>query len=512
MNSPPTKHPWLALFVLVLPVLMISMDGTILGFAIPHLSADLEPSSSALLWIIDIYSFVLAGLLITMGAIGDRIGRRKLLMFGAAGFSIASVFAAFAPSAAALIAARAVLGVAGATLLPSTLALIRNVFPNETQRQLAIAIWAATFAAGSAVGPIVGGFLLDHYWWGSVFLLAAPVTAALLVLAPRFTPESRDPDPGPFDLGSSALSMTTMLPTVYAIKSFAEGGLSWMMAIAFGVGIGSGIMFVRRQLRQESPMIDIKLFFKERFRIGVLGNLIACFGFAGAMFFVTQYLQLVSGLSAFSAGIHLLPSVAASIIVTILAPQGARRFGSFGVVTAGLFGGAAGFAVLFLVGVNTSVWFIVLAAMIINGSLGAAMAVSIDGILASVPPRRAGEVSSVSETANELGIALGTAVLGSIMTAVYRTEISGLVNIPADAIAHAKETLGAAFVAAATLGEPQGSQLAHAAQSAFVEGLNRAGLAATVIMFGVAILAARVHRHGPDTPEPAGATSLNQPG
>lgn len=496
MNSAKTYRPWPALAVLVLPVLMISMDGTILGFAVPHLSADLEPSSSELLWIIDIYSFVLAGLLITMGAIGDRIGRRKLLMIGAAGFSIASVVAGFAPSAATLIMARAALGVAGATLLPSTLALIRNVFTNEAQRQLAIAIWAATFAAGAAVGPIVGGFLLDHYWWGSVFLLATPVTAALLVLAPRFTPESRDPNPGPFDLVSSALSMTTMLSSVYAIKSFAEAGFSWLVLAAVFVGLGSGMIFIRRQRRQQKPMIDVALFSKPRFRIAVLGNLVACFGFAGAMFFITQHLQLIAGLSAFNAGIHLVPAVAASVILTVLAPRGARRFGSFAVVTAGLVGGAVGFAVLFLVGVSSSVWFMVLAAMIINGSLGAAMAVSIDGVVASVPPNRAGEVSSVSETANELGIALGTAVLGSIMMAVYRAEVTNMEGIPSSVLAHAKETLGAAVGVASTLGEPQSSQLISTAQTAFMHGLNRASLVAAVVIAGVAVLAARIHHEG----------------
>ncbi|MEP6298332.1 MAG: MFS transporter, partial [Ilumatobacter sp.] len=319
-SAPPNPRRWWTLVVLTLPVLIISMDATVLGFAVPSLSASLAPSSSQLLWIIDIYAFVLAGLLITMGALGDRIGRRRLLMLGAAGFSIASVLAAFSTSPGMLIAARAMLGVAGATLMPSTLSLIRNVFSDARERQTAIAIWASAFSFGSALGPIVGGFLLEHYWWGSVFLVGVPVTAALLLVAPRLVPESRDPSPGAFDVTSAALSLVAMIVTVYAVKMFAEHGLSATVFVAAIGGATAATSFVRRQRRLADPMVDVSLFSVAKFRMAVSGNMIAAFGFAGSLFFVTQYLQLVVGMSPLRAGLQLLPAAGASITFTLLAP------------------------------------------------------------------------------------------------------------------------------------------------------------------------------------------------
>ncbi|MEZ5296926.1 MAG: MFS transporter [Ilumatobacteraceae bacterium] len=318
-TAPVTPNRWWSLAALTLPVLIISMDATILGFAIPELSTALSPSSSQMLWIIDVYSFVLAGLLVTMGIVGDRIGRRRLLLLGAAGFSVASVLAAFAPNAEALIAARALLGVAGATLMPSTLALIRNVFTDDGERQLAIAIWAVAFSVGAAIGPIVGGFLLDHAWWGSVFLVGVPVTLLLLVVGPRLLPESRDPDPQPFDIPSAGLSMVAMFAVVYAMKSFAEHGSSTTAWIVLALGLYAGARFVRRQRRLDDPMIDVDLFRIPRFSMAISGNMVACFGFSGAMYFVAQHLQLVTGMSAMRAGINLLPSVAATIAITLLA-------------------------------------------------------------------------------------------------------------------------------------------------------------------------------------------------
>ncbi|HTO00580.1 MAG TPA: MFS transporter, partial [Microthrixaceae bacterium] len=378
------ERRWAALAVLILPVLIISLDGTVLGFAIPHLSESLEPSSSQLLWIIDIYSFVLAGLLVTMGVLGDRIGRRRLLMIGAAGFSTASLIAAFSTSAGMLIGARAMLGVAGATLMPSTLSLIRNIFIDERERRIAIAWWAGAFAVGSAIGPIVGGFLLEHFWWGSVFLVGVPVTVTLLLFAPRLVPESRDPDPGEFDLVSALLSMTTMLPSVYAVKLLAERGPSLVMAISLAIGVASGVLFTKRQLRSVSPMIDLTLFRVPKFRMAVSGNLVACFGFAGVMFMITQYLQLVLDMSPLRAGIQLIPAVASAILALGLTPVMADRFGPFNVIAGGLAAGAAGFAMLTQVSTNGSAALATIALVILNAGLAAAMTVAIDGILAAV--------------------------------------------------------------------------------------------------------------------------------
>jgi MFS family permease len=249
------RRGWISLAVLVLPVLLISIDSTVLGFAVPAISEDLDPSSSQLLWIVDIYSFVLAGLLVTMGTLGDRIGRRRLLLIGTAGFGLASALAAYADTPAVLIAARALLGLAGATLMPSTLSLLRNIFTNRQQRTLAIAVWGSAFAGGAALGPIVGGWLLEHFWWGSIFLMNLPVMVVLLIIGRFLLPESKDPNPGRYDLPSAALSLGAMLPAVYGVKLLAEEGFSVTAFGAIAAGVLLGWMFVRRQLRLKDPML-----------------------------------------------------------------------------------------------------------------------------------------------------------------------------------------------------------------------------------------------------------------
>jgi len=470
------RRQWAALAVLTLPVLLIAIDNTILGFAIPRLSESLEPTSSQLLWIIDVYSFVLAGLLVTMGTLGDRIGRRKLLLIGSTGFAVASVAAAFAPTAGALITARALIGLAGATLMPSTLSLIRNVFTDDRRRQIAIAVWAAAFGVGSAFGPLVGGLLLEHFWWGSVFLVAVPVIAALLVAAPFLVPESKDPNPGRFDVTSAALSMVAMFPIVYGMKVIAEHGLTAAAILSLLVGIGAGGLFVRRQRRLTDPMIDVTLFRIPRFRMAVSGNLISCFGFAGSMFFVTQYLQIVVGMSPTRAGLLILPAMLASAVCTMVAPLLARVIGAFAVVGIGLAVGAIGFACLSQVTVDGNVALTAVAIVLLNAGFGAAMAVAIDGILTAIPPERSGAGASVSETANELGIALGTAVLGSIMVSIYRRDLDAVDGVSDALMRAARETLGAADAVARDLGGALSDALRDAANAAFVHGVSVASL------------------------------------
>ncbi|MEO6531732.1 MAG: MFS transporter, partial [Specibacter sp.] len=244
---------WIALAVLMLPVLLVSVDNTVLSFAIPSISLALVPSASELLWIIDVYPLVLAALLVPMGSMADRFGRRKLLLIGSTGFAIVSVLAAFAPTAGALIGYRALLGLFGAMLMPSTLSLIRNLFLHPDQRRKAIAIWAAGFSGGAALGPIVGGFILEHFWWGAVFLMSVPVLIPLLILAPIFVPESKDPAPGKIDALSILLSFGAMVPTIFGIKEIAQSGLSVTNIVLIVAGLTLGAVFVRRQLRRENP-------------------------------------------------------------------------------------------------------------------------------------------------------------------------------------------------------------------------------------------------------------------
>jgi DHA2 family multidrug resistance protein-like MFS transporter len=484
----------LALVALTLPVLLISMDATILGFAVPSLSEELEPSSAELLWIIDTYSFVLSGLLVTMGNLGDRIGRRRLLLIGAAAFAAASVAAAFAPTPPTLIAARAVLGIAGATLMPSTLSLIRNIFIDERRRQFAISVWAMMFSVGAVAGPIIGGVLLEHYWYGSVFLLGLPVIVALLVSGPSLIPESRDPTPAPFDIPSSLLSMATMFPLVYGMKALAEDGWSAVVAPALVIGVVSGWAFVRRQRRLPVPMIDVSLFAVPKFRVAITGNLLTCFGFAGQTFFLTQYLQLVLGLSPTRAALQLLPGAVLGIVSTLSAPAMMRRWGAFAVVTVGLFVGAVGFAVLAMVEVGGSLVPATIALCVIELGLCAAITVAIDGIITSVPPEKAGAGASVSETGNELGVALGTAVLGSILTAVYRQQLDDT-RVAAPVLDEAKETLAAAHEAADDLGGSAGDALRAAADVAFVDGVRIASIVAAVLLAVVGLASWRIARN-----------------
>ena len=293
--------------MLALPTLLLGLDVTLLYLALPALAADLQPSSTQALWIMDAYGFMIAGFLITMGTLGDRIGRRRLLLIGAVAFGITSVVAAHATSAAMLIAARAVLGVAGATLMPSTLALISNMFGDTRQRALAIGVWATMFALGMAAGPVVGGLLLERFWWGSAFLVAVPVVVVLLVAGPVLLPEYRAPRSGPLDLASVLLSLAAVLPAVYGIKEIAKAGLEPGAVLALALGGLWALVFVRRQRRLASPLLDMRLFASRTFCAALFVLLVGLVGVSGVMLLVTQYLQLVAGLSPLAAGLWMGP-------------------------------------------------------------------------------------------------------------------------------------------------------------------------------------------------------------
>ena len=297
------RREWIGLAVIALPSMLYSMDLTVLYLAVPSLTRDLQPSASQLLWITDIYGFLIAGLLITMGTLGDRIGRRRLLMIGAAGFGAASVLAAFSTSAEMLIAARALLGVAAATLAPSTLSLIRNMFHDPRQRTVAIGLWVTSYSAGAAIGPLIGGLLLARFWWGSVFLISVPVMVLLLAVGPRLLPESRDPNPGRFDLSSAALSLLSVLAVIYGVKRIAEGDAGAVPALSIALGLLVGTAFLRRQGKLADPMIDLRLFRAPAFSVAVGANALALFTVYGMDLFIAQYLQLVLGMSPFEAGL-----------------------------------------------------------------------------------------------------------------------------------------------------------------------------------------------------------------
>ncbi|MFS0867239.1 MFS transporter [Microbacterium sp. 179-B 1A2 NHS] len=478
---------WAALVVLMLPVLLVSVDNTVLSFALPEIGRDLAPSSAQQLWIIDAYPLVLAGLLVTMGSLGDRFGRRRLLMIGATGFAAVSAVAAFAPSPELLIVARAAMGVFGAMLMPSTLSLLRSIFTDRDQRRLAIAVWAAMFSAGSALGPIVGGILLEHFSWGSVFLLAVPVLVPLLVLAPILVPESRDPRPGRIDPLSIALSMATMVPIVYAIKEFAVAGPSALPLVLVVAGLLFGWLFVRRQLRSATPMLDMRLFGRGTFTGALLVNLLSVVALVGFLYFVTQHLQLVLGMSPLESGLALVPGLVLMIIAGLGVVPISRRVSPRIVVPAALVLSAAGYLLISLSTDAAALGSLIAAFGLLGIGIGAAETVSNELILASAPPAKAGAASAVSETAYELGAVLGTAVLGGILTALYRGGIQIPDGVPADAAAAARETLAGAVTTAEALPARPGDDLLAAAAAAFDAGVGVTALigAGLVVCAGV---------------------------
>ncbi|MFG1905362.1 MFS transporter [Kribbella sp. NPDC048928] len=475
---------WLALAVLVLAVLLVAVDATVLGLATPFLSEDLKPSGNQLLWIGDAYSFVLAGLLVSMGSLGDRIGRKRILLIGATAFGAISVLNAYANSAELMIVARALLGVAGATLMPATLALIRNLFRDPRERSLAIGIWGAAASAGMAVGPIVGGVLLENFWWGSVFLINLPVMAVLVIVGARLLPESRNPQPGPWDLFSVVLSMIGMIGIVYAIKEFAAHGFAWIPVAAAVAGALALYGFVRRQRRLPVPLLDLRLFRSRGFSSAVLADLLTILGLSGLIFFLSQYLQLVQERRPIEAGLAELPAAIGSIVAGLLAGQVARRFSVRAVVAGGLAAIGLALAALTTISHDTGYPLLGAALLVVGAGAGFSFTVTADVILAAVPREQAGAASAVSETAYELGAALGIALLGSIVAGVYR-DFSGPVGTPAAA----RESLGGAVEAAAQLPPEAASALLAAARESFAHGVSIAAGVGAVVLLATAIAA-----------------------
>jgi DHA2 family multidrug resistance protein-like MFS transporter len=498
------RREWVGLAVLALACLLYVMDLTVLHLAVPALSADLAPSSAQLLWIIDIYGFLVAGSLITMGTLGDRIGRRKLLMIGATAFGIVSILAAFAPNPQTLIVARALLGVAGATLAPSTLSLIFHMFTDPQQRSVAVGLWIASFSAGSAIGPVLGGVMLELFWWGSVFLLALPVMAALLLLGPRVLPEYKDPDAGRLDLVSAGLSVAAILAVIYGLKEIAQDGVSVPAAGAILAGLVVAVVFVIRQRRLADPMIDLRLFRLARFNAALATNFLAIFVAVGYFLFVAQYLQLVLDLSPLEAGLWSLPSAVGFIVGSQLAPRVLHNVRPAWVISGGLALAAVGLGLLAQVQVTGGLPALVAGSVIISFGLAPVFALTTELIVGAAPPEQAGAASGISETGSELGGALGIAVMGSIGVAIYRSRLTDHLpgNVPADVAEAARDTLGSAAAVAAQLPGDLGQAVLVAAREAFVAGMRLSSMLAAGIGLVLAVVALLVLRHqGPVTSE-----------
>ncbi|MER6949853.1 MFS transporter [Nonomuraea sp. NPDC000554] len=497
------KREWVGLAVLVLTAMLISFDFFVLLLALPHLSADLGADGVEQLWIMDIYGFFVGGLLITMGSLGDRIGRRKLLLIGGTGFALASVLAAYSTSPEMLIGARALLGLFGATLVPSTLSLLSHMFRDPKERGLAIGIWAGAFTVGAILGPIAGGILLGYFWWGSVFLIGVPILALLLILGPTMLPEFRNPDAGRLDLISVFQSLAAMLPFIYGIKEIARSGLQVVPVVALVLGIVFGVLFIRRQNRLPHPLLDLKLFSIANVRFGLLG----LFGYSlltgAVLLLMSQWLQSVAGLSALGAGLALVPGMITSTIASTVAPILARRFRPAYLIGIGLLITVAALVVITQASFSATLVIAAFAVWTIGGAPIEALGIGL--VLGATPPEKAGAVSAVPQVCNEVGSALGFALLGTVATVVYRAKLSGAIpaNVPPAAAAAADESVASATAAAQSLPEQLGEALLGPARLAYNSGMHVVAWITAVLLAALAVVIIVKLRHEP----PLGATA-----
>jgi DHA2 family multidrug resistance protein-like MFS transporter len=490
------RRAWLGLAVLVIPTLLVAMDLTALFLALPRLSSELGASSVEQLWISDSYGFLVAGFVITMGTLGDRIGRRRLLLIGAAAFAVLSVVAAYSTTPQMLIAVRALLGIAGATLMPSTLALISNMFRDGRQRGKAIAVWATGQFAGGALGPVLAGFLLGHFWWGSVFLVAVPAMGLLLAAAPALLPEYRNPDAGRLDIASAGLSLAAVLPAVYGLKQLTIGGVhgTTVPLVWVAAGLLAGVVFVRRQLRLDAPLLNLRLFASRPFTAILVALVLAGVAMAGLGLLVTQYLQSVLGFSPFAAALLFAPMGLGVAAGTMSTPALARRMRPARAIAGGLALSAAGCVLLILVGGQHSLPLVMAGIAVLAVGTGPLFALGTGLVIGSVPPERAGSAASMSEMSNYIGGALGIAALGVLSAGIYRSQMAHLAagGVPAAA----GQNLASATAASQHLAAPQAAVLLHAAHAATTSGLNVAGAVAAVIFAALTLVITVTDRAG----------------
>jgi DHA2 family multidrug resistance protein-like MFS transporter len=484
------RHRWLILLVLACSLLLIAMDATVLNVALPTLAADLRPGAAELLWIVDAYGLVLAGLLVAMGGLGDRIGRRRLLTLGLVVFGAASVAAGLAGSSEQLIAARVALGVGGAMIMPSTLSVLRNVFLDDRERTIALGVWSAVAAGGFALGPIVGGAILEVAAWGWVFAAQVPVVLIALLSVRRLVPESRNPDPGPFDPAGVALSVGGMVAFVYGVKEAGKHGLDAASVGIMLAGLGLLAGFVARQARSSHPLVDVRLFADRRFATATVAVLFTFFGLAGLLLLLTQHLQIVQGHSPLGAGVRLLPLAVAAAMAAPLTDVLVRRAGPHVAVGGGFALIAGGLALLAGLEAATPYGTVAAALSAIGVGAGIASTAGSAAIMASAPPERAGGAAAVQETAFELGGALGVAILGSLASSAYRDALDGeLAGVPGVAADAARESLPGAAEVAATIGGRAGAAVLDAASAAFLDGFVLTAVISAAAMAAIAAAA-----------------------
>jgi len=495
-TSPPIKHEiepaiydkrWAILAVLCTSLMIVIIGNTALNVAIPTLSRELGAGTSELQWMVDAYGLVFAGLLFTAGTLGDRFGRKGALQIGLVGFLIGTTLASTADTASVVIAARAIMGMSAAFIMPSTLSILTNVFPAH-ERPKAIAVWAGISGAGAAVGPISSGFLLEHFYWGAVFLVNVPMILLALVAGAILLPKSKDPEESPLDFLGAFLSIVGLVALVYSIiEGPSHGWLSGESFTTFGIAIVALALFAFWESKAKSPMLDLRLFKDRRFSVASGGMTLTFFAMFGTFFLVAQYFQLVLGYSPLKSGLLQLPM---AFIMMAIAPQMPKLVGRFGAhrtvpVSLGLI--AVGMAVFSQVQTDSSLVLIYCSIIPLAAGMASTMTPLTTLIMSSVPLGKAGVGSAMNDTTRELGGALGVAVLGSVVTSRYTSSLSpALVGLPAQARSVAESGLAGALGVASKLPGAAGEQLANAAKSSFVDGISSAALVAT----GVVILAA----------------------
>ncbi|MFC7330141.1 MFS transporter [Marinactinospora rubrisoli] len=491
MESSPISRAraWATLAIACLAALLLALDLTVLHLAVPALTADLRPSATQLLWIADIYGFALGGLLVTMGNVGDRIGRKRLLLAGTSLFGVASVVTAYAPTAEALIAARALLGVAGATVMPSTLSIIRDAFTDPQERTAAVGIWSGASAAGFALGPVLGGVLLDHFWWGSVFLVNVPVVVLVVAAGAFVLPESRNPAPGRLDLLSVPLSIAGVIGVIYAVKEAAHGAPGPDAAAALVVGVTSLVVFVRRQTRLAEPLIDVRLFRRRAFAGSIGCAVVAMFANLAMSLLMAQYFQLVLGWSPLHAGLMSLPGALAGVVGGMAAAPLIASWGRARAVAVGLGLCTAGFLLYSRLGAQPDYLLLIPALLVFGMGTGLAFSVTNDTVLAVAPRKRAGAAAAISETGMEVGGALGIAVLGSVLNSAYRGTVRLPEDMPEETRRAAEDSLAAALDAAASLPPEPARAAATAAREAFLAGIGTTMTVAAVLLAVIALTA-----------------------
>lgn len=483
-KAPPAKatgREWMALAVLALPCVLYAMDLTVLNLAVPSLTADLQPTAAQLLWIVDIYGFLAAGSLLIMGTLGDRIGRRRLLMFGSAAFALVSLLAAFARTPQILIFARALLGIAGATMAPSTLSLVSNMFRDEREKTFAVSVWVASFSFGGAIGPLVGGVLIARFWWGAVFLAPIPIMALLLILGPKLLPEHKGASAGRIDLPSAALTLAGVLPIIFGIKQLAEGGDPSLAGLAIFVGAACGFAFVRRQLRLADPLLDLRLFARPALSAALAINALDFLVGFGILVLVAQYLQLVLGLTPLQAGLWGLPAGLGFVAGSLLTSALLKILRPALVLCLGLMVAAIGLtAMVYAVEAHSLILITLGNALFAIGS-APGTAIVADFVVSSAPEEQAGAASALSETVSEFGGALGIALLGSLATYLYRHSL--ILTLPSGMTAESTDTALRGIGAASKLarGLSSGADLLTAAKHAYT------GAAATAFATGAGL-------------------------